>query len=119
MKNKVDRKINRIVKRINKDLSEDVFKDRFWIRQVKKQIGEDGLRYYLYEMIDREEPERNSYIKWIWGSSPFISSEIYEGINDFIVKSDFWAKYWKDESRYNIKLDNYRAKYNPMRSGCV
>jgi hypothetical protein len=109
-KTKVDKKMNRIVKSINKDLEQDVFKNRFWIRQVKKDRDEVGSQYYLYEMKDRLEPERDSYMSWLWGGSTFVKADFFEAINDFIIKSDFWSIYWKDESRYNRKLDWYRNK---------
>lgn len=109
-KSKEERRINRIVRKINKQLQEDVFKDRFWIRQVRKQKDEDGFTYYLYEMIDRQEPDRNSIIPqgWLWGGSQFIASDLYEAINDFIVKSSFWSIYFNDPERYNSEIDIYR-----------
>lgn len=106
-KTKIDRKINRVVRKINKDLREDLFGNRFWIQQVKKSRDEDGLQYYLYMMRDRLEPNRDAYIGWIWGGSMFLASDFYKPINDFIVKSDFWSKYFNDETRYNRKLDTY------------
>lgn len=107
-KTKVDRKINKIVRIINRNLKEDVFGDRFWIRQVKKQKS-DGMQYYLYEMIDRKHPERNSLVShgWLWGESFFLSADFYEAINDFIVRSSFWAEYYDDPSRYDYNLDDY------------
>ena len=65
-KTKTDKKVNRVIKRINKELREDVFKDRFYFRQVEKARGECNLQYYLYEMCDKLEPERNYIIPWIW-----------------------------------------------------
>ena len=117
-KTNVDKRMNRIVKKINKDLREDLFGDRFWIRQVKKVRSQEdkSMQYYLYEMIDRKQPERNSYIDWIWGESHFVVSDLFTAINDFIVRSDFWKDYFKDDTRYDIKLDTYRAEYNPKRS---
>ena len=111
-KTKVDKKINRIVKNINKELEQDVFKNRFWIRQVKKSKGEDNMQYYLYELRDRLEPERNSLLRkgWLWGSSTFLRADFFEEVNDFIIKSDFWAKYFNDASRYSESLDVYKRK---------
>lgn len=109
-KTKQDKKINRIARELNKELEKDLFKDRFWVHQVKKSKGVDDLQYYLYELCDRLEPERNSIFNcgWLWGGSIFLKSDFFEQMNDFIVKSDFWAKYWNDESRYNRELDTYR-----------
>lgn len=113
-KTREDKKMNRIVKKINKQLREDVFGDRFYIKQVAKQRGYDGLQYYLYEMVDNLEPYRNSYIKggWVWGGSQFAAATFYENINDFIVRSDFWAKYRDDFSWYDPNLDTYAWRYN-------
>lgn len=109
MKTKVDKKINRIVKGMNKELKEDVFGDRFWLRQVKKQKGEDGMQYYLYELKDRIEPERDTLIRgWLWGHSVFLRAELFDAVNDFIIRSDFWAKYYNDMSRYSISMDYYK-----------
>lgn len=107
-KTKVDKKINKIVRIINRNLKEDVFGDRFWIRQIKKQKS-DGMQYYLYEMIDRKHPERNSLVShgWLWGESFFLSADFYEAINDFIVRSDFWADYYDDPKRYCAEMDDY------------
>ena len=93
-KSKTDKKVNRLVRNINKQLKADVFGDRFWVRQMQK-AKVDGMEYYLYEMKDRLEPNRDSIIAegWIWGGSHFFVSSIYEAMNDFIVKSDFWSKY--------------------------
>lgn len=93
MKTKVDKKINRLVKKINKDLAADVFGNRFWLRQYRKTKTNDGFQYYLYELCDREQPERNQLIpEWIWGEGIFTASNLYLPLNDFIVSSDFWSK---------------------------
>jgi hypothetical protein len=106
-KNKTDKRINKIVKQINRELKQDVFGDRFWLKQIRK-TRVDGLNYYLYELKDRQEPNRDSYTKsWIWGESQFVISSFNESINDFIVRSDFWAKYWNDETKYKKELDIY------------
>lgn len=109
-KSKNDKKINRLVKRINRQLKEDVFGDRFWIRQIQKQKV-DGVDYYLYEMRDREEPNRNSLIKegWMSGYDFFLAAHFYEAINDFIVKSDFWNKY--NGSLYSEEVDVYAHEF--------
>ena len=72
-KTKTDKKINRIVRRINKELKEDVFKDRFYLRQVEKTRGVCSSQYYLYEMCDKLEPERNCIIPWLWRRLRFSS----------------------------------------------
>lgn len=74
-KSKEDKRVNKIVQQINKELREDVFKDRFWVRQVAKQKTDYGFTYYLYEMIDNQEPNRNAYVTagWIWGRKPILS----------------------------------------------
>lgn len=96
-KNKTDKKVNKLVKKFNKSLKADVFNGRFWVRQYQKaQV--DGMKYYLYELIDELEPERNLLItQWLWGDSLFFMDKIWEKMNEFIVKSDFWDLYWRDK----------------------
>ncbi|MGN0992950.1 MAG: hypothetical protein ACI4PE_03425 [Bacilli bacterium] len=116
-KNKVDKKINRIAKRLNRELKKDVFGDRFWIKQVARQRGDyEGCFYYLYELKDRLEPNRDTLFSkgWIWGSSQFLVSEFYEEVNDFIVRSDFWSKYHNDPERYDPKQDYYLNCFNKL-----
>lgn len=117
-KSKEDRRVNKIVQQINKELREDVFKDRFWVRQVAKQKSDDGLTYYLYEMIDNQEPNRNAYVNagWIWGGSQFLASDIYEAINDFIIRSNFWSEYFNDPERYSFDADYYAHEFYSLRS---
>ena len=89
-----DRKVNRAVKKLNKSIREDVFGNRFWIRQARKTRGNDGVMYYLYELIDRECPERNTLCKgWKSEFSILWFSELWIEMNDFIVNSDFWEKH--------------------------
>lgn len=116
-KTKVDKRINKIARRVNGDLKQDLFGDRFWVKQVSKAKGEDGLQYYLYELKDRLEPERDTLFSkgWLWGDSHFLASDFFEEVNDFIVKSDFWAKYWNDESRYNRENDDYLTSFNKLK----
>ena len=102
------KKVNKKIRDFNKELKKDVFKDRFWVRQCKK-IKVDGLNFYLYELIDNLEPERNYIIPgWIWDGSTFFVGKIFENMNDFIVKSDFWAIFYNDKDRYKKEIDNYR-----------
>ena len=99
-KTKTDRKVNKRIREFNRELKEDVFKGRFWVRQYQK-ARVDGMSYYLYELIDNEQPSRNKVIfDWIRGESPFFFSTIWEGMNDFIIKSDFWEK-WRKEREEN------------------
>ena len=65
-KTKTDKRVNKIVRQINKKLKEDVFGDRFSLHQLKKARGECSSQYYLYEMRDQLEPNRNYIIPWIW-----------------------------------------------------
>ncbi len=98
MKNKADRKVNRLVRKLNKSISEDVFGDRFFVRQAQKSRSEWGSSYYLYEFIDNAQPERN-YIAPRWFSEFDIlqGAKLWMEINDFIVNSDFWSVYRKDD----------------------
>ena len=111
-KTKQDKKLNRRVKEFNKALAADVFKDRFWFRQVKKVRGEGELMYYLYEMKDRLEPERDTIIShWIWGGSQFIAADLFAEMNDFIINSDFWHLYWKNRGKdTHIPDDPYKNR---------
>lgn len=92
----MDKKVNRNAKKLNKQLREDVFKNRFEVRQLKKQRI-DGIEYYLYNLIDNEQPERNKIEKWITGFSIITFNELFLLMNEFIVTSDFWSKYQKSE----------------------
>lgn len=91
-----DKKMNRIAKGLNRQLERDVFKDRFTVHQLKKVRG----AYYLYELRDKEQPERNQLIGWV---------DVYSGrrilflqMNDFIIKSNFWELY---RGKQNIQKD--------------
>ena len=67
------------------------------------------MQYYLYELKDRIEPERDTLIRgWLWGHSVFLRAELFDAVNDFIIRSDFWAKYHNDMSRYSISMDYYK-----------
>lgn len=97
MKSKTDKKVNKKVRNFNRELKADLFKDRFEVRQYQK-ARVDGLNYYLYQLIDNLEPERNRVIReWLWGDSKFFMNKIWEEMNDFIIKSDFWELYRKKE----------------------
>ena len=95
-KTKTDKKVNKKVREFNKSLKEDVFENRFWVRQYQKALL-DGVSYYLYELIDELGSNRNRIIReWIRGESDFFMHKIFEEMNDFIIKSDFW-ELWRKE----------------------
>ena len=99
MKNKSDKRVNQHVKKLNKLLKEDVFGYRFFIRQYRKARA-DNLNYYLYELIDNECSERNKVInEWLWEGDITCSNKLYIYVNNFIVTSDFWEKYWDKHPR--------------------
>lgn len=94
-----DKKVNRNVKRLNRQLLNDVFGDRFWARQVQKSRA-DGIEYYLYELCDRKQPERNELIHgWLNYWEICSSHKIWKAMNDFIITSDFWSKYWEAKEK--------------------
>ena len=107
-KTKTDKRVNRVVKCINKELREDVFKDRFSLHQLKKARGIDNMQYYLYEMRDRLEPERNYIIPWVWGDSCFLKTDLLEELNNFIAYSNFWAIYHNNPIQYNENRDYFK-----------
>lgn len=90
------KKVNRNIRKLNRQLANDVFGNRFWARQYQKARGEDGIDYFLYELCDREQPERNILINgWLNYWAICSSYKVWEAMNDFIVRSDFWSKYKK------------------------
>lgn len=100
------KKINKLVKKFNRSLEQDVFGDRFWLRQYQKSRVDD-MDYFLYMLEDREEPERNDLIgRWINEyDAPRI---LFEAMNDFIVRSDFWSIYNNKPESYNADEDFYK-----------
>lgn len=92
-KTKMDKKVNRVARQLNRQLTEDVYGSRFQIRQIQKTKGLDNWPYYLYELVDNEQPERNKIIPWTSGFSITTFRPLHMEMNDFIVKSDFWKKY--------------------------
>lgn len=97
-KSLIDKKVNRAVKNLNRSLKKDVFGTRFELRQYRKSRGNDGVEYYLYQMIDNEQPERNELVRgWETGYAIIHFSPLWIAMNDFIIKSDFWSKYKKCE----------------------
>lgn len=89
-----DRKVNRNVKKLNRELKNDVFGTRFEARQLKKSY-KDGIRYYLYELRDNLQPERNKIVGWENAFALYTFNKIWTEMNDFIVTSDFWSTYNK------------------------
>lgn len=94
MKKSLDAKrVNRNVKKLNKQLRADVFGNRFEARQIAKSRTPYGIEYFMYMLIDNEQPERNKIIPWETAFSIAKFNKIWVEMNDFIVKSDFWEKY--------------------------
>ena len=89
---KDDRLVNRNVKKLNRQLAQDVFGNRFYARQIRKSKG-DGVMYYMYELCDREQPNRNRIVPWETAFAIDILNKIWTEMNEFIVTSDFWEKY--------------------------
>lgn len=86
------KKVNRCVRKLNKQLREDVFGDRFEARQIRKGFG-DGIEYFMYMLVDNEQPERNQIVPWETAFAICKFSHIHVAMNKFIVESDFWEKY--------------------------
>ena len=91
MKTKTDKKVNRIIKNINRQVARDVFGSRFYIHQLSKTRIE-GISYYLYEFIDRENP--NATKTRLFNEFELLTfNDAWIEMNDLIIKSDFWTKY--------------------------
>lgn len=105
-KGKDAKAVNRVAKRLNRSLERDVFGNRFAVRQVRKSRS-CGMEWFLYEMIDREEPRRNRIVHG-WLNVFDAERRLFTEINDFIVRSDFWAKYHNDPSCYRAEEDVYK-----------
>ena len=65
---------------------------RFEARQIQKGFG-DGIEYFMYVLIDHEQPERNEIVPWESAFAICNFSHIHIAMNKFIVESDFWKKY--------------------------
>ena len=89
------KKVNRNVRRLNRQLRADVFGTRFEARQYRKSKGVDGIEYFMYILIDNEQPERNKIIPWETAFAIYKFNHIWVEMNNFIVSSDFWDKYKK------------------------
>lgn len=94
MKTKADKKVNKIARKLNKQLKEDVFGNRFWVRQVAK-ARVDSVSFYLYELRDRLEPERNITLEWESEFRLITFDHLALKMNTFIIESDFWSLYRK------------------------
>ena len=105
-KSKEAKQVNRIIKRLNRSLQKDVFGNRFYVRQTQK-ARLDGIDYFRFEMVDNEEPTRNTYINE-WCTVYDVSRKVFGAVNDFIVRSNFWAKWFNDPGRYNEDKDFYK-----------
>lgn len=92
------KKVNRCVRKLNRQLRADVFGDRFEARQIKKGFG-DGIEYFLYMLVDNEQPERNEIVPWETAFAICNFSHIHIAMNKFIVDSDFWKKYYEKNLR--------------------
>ena len=91
-KTKDDRLVIKNIKGLNQSLRQDVYGSRFWARQVLK-TKQDGIGYYMYELCDRENPDRNKIIQgWLNVFDITIGKKVWIAMNDFIVDSDFWKK---------------------------
>lgn len=98
MKTKSDKKVNQITKQLNRQLSEDVFGPRFSVRQLKKVGYRDCHEYhaYLFQFQDAVMPERNQ-CEWLSEGEVIISAKLLLLMNTFIVQSDFWKTFNKEE----------------------
>lgn len=94
MNRKICKKVNRRVRKLNKQLMQDVFGDRFWVKEVQKSYKDD-IHYFMYELRDRKEPERNKLIGWFTEFSLLTFNDLWLEMNNFIVTSDFWKTYNK------------------------
>jgi len=92
-KTKMDKKVNAVARKLNKQLAADVFGTRFQIKQIQKARSYSGWEYYLYELVDVDQPERNKIIPWQSGFSIINFSPLHMEMNNFIIQSDFWKKY--------------------------
>lgn len=102
--------VNRQIRKFNRELVQDVFADRFWIRQYQK-ARVDGMDYFLYELRDRVQPERNYVIPY-WVNVYDASRKVFREMNDFIIFSNFWSIYYNQPDRYNIDNDSYLKEKN-------
>jgi hypothetical protein len=103
MKTLSDKKVNKRIRTLNRQIENDVFGKRFIARQVKKQRL-DGVSYYHYLFIDNENPDANIY--QIFSEFEItMFSKPWEVMNELIVNSDFWEKYYQLHPRTST-IDN-------------
>ena len=92
MNRKICKKVNCRARQLNKQLKQDVFGNRFWIKEVQKQYV-NGTHYFMYELRDREQPNRNRIInEWYTEFSLLTFNHLWIEMNNFIITSDFWQK---------------------------
>lgn len=105
MKTAAEKKVNKEIKKFNRELERDVFDGRFEVRQYQK-ARVDGMSYFLYQLIDNKEPDRN-YIIPGWLNEFDFKRRIWEEMNNFIVLSDFWSIYHNKPDTYDKENDKY------------
>ena len=105
MKTKAEKMVNRRVRAFNRELRRDVFGDRFQVYQYQKARS-DGMSWFLYELRDKEQPERNCIVHG-WLNEFDFQRRIWEEMNDFIIYSNFWSKYHNKPESYNKENDKY------------
>lgn len=106
---KKDKKIVHFVKVLNRQVRNDVFGERFYLRQIAKgaDVTRDN-RYYDYEFVDNEDPKRNfKHRYWLSKhgteiSYAFLCHQVAFDYNNFIIKSDFWEKYYNNSNERSI-----------------
>ena len=100
-KSLIDKKVNRAVRRLNRELQKMFLEDRFMARQVRKTRGRRWINVlFLYEFLDKECPERNyMYHGWLSEYNVIIMNTIWMEMNNFIIHSDFWEKYYQKHPR--------------------
>ena len=87
MKTRAEKMVNRKVRQFNRELQRDVFGSRFEVRQLQK-ARVDGMSWFLYELTDHKQPERNTIIHG-WLNEFDFMRRIWTEMNDFIVYSNF------------------------------
>lgn len=93
MNKKICRKANCRARQLNKQLEKDVFGNRFWVKEIRKSYI-DGIHYFMYELRDRKQPERNQIIgEWFNEFALLNFNDLWLKMNDFIITSDFWTTY--------------------------
>ena len=105
MKTKAEKMVNRRVRTFNRELRRDVFGDRFQVYQYQKARS-DGMSWLLYELRDKEQPERNYLIPG-WLNEFDFQRRIWEEMINFIVYSNFWSIYHNKPETYNKENDKY------------